>query len=109
MKHLFQILAILMTCLLLTTSCLTHRHTVGDGPVGAQGRTEVYSRAKQVYIFWGLVPLGRPQPAAPSHGDYQIKTGYNIGDALLSVVTGGILQFRTIRIIVHKDRPNQNR
>lgn len=83
---------------------MTHRHTVGDGPVGTKGKTEIHSRAKQAYIFWGLVPLGRPQPAVPSHGNYQIKTGSNVGDAFLGVLTFGIVSFRTIRIVVHKEQ-----
>lgn len=89
--------------ILLSTSCMTHRHTIGDGPVGARGKTKIHSRAKQAYIFWGLVPLGRPQPAAPTHGNYQIKTGSNIGDAILGTLTLGIVTFRTVRIIVFKE------
>lgn len=89
--------------ILLSTSCMTHRHTVGDGPIGNRGKTKIHSRAKQGYIFWGLVPLGRPQPATPSHGNYQIKTGFNIGDAILNTLTLGIVTFRTVRIIVHTD------
>ncbi len=99
-----QLLAITLSILLLTTSCMTHRHTVGDGPVGTKGKTQIYSRAKQGYLFWGLMPLGRPAPAAPSHGNYQIKTGLNIGDAILSTITFGILTFRTVRIITFKEQ-----
>lgn len=103
MKQIFSRLVILSIILLLGTSCMTHRHTVGDGPVGTKGKTEIHSRAKQGYIFWGLVPLGRPQPAAPSHGNYQIKSGSNIGDAILGTLTLGIVTFRTVRIIVYKE------
>lgn len=95
-------LVLILSLIILTTSCMTHRHTIGDGPVGRKGKTEVHSRAKQGYLFWGLVPLGRPDPAAPSHGNYQIKTGANIGDAILTTLTLGIVSFRTIRILVYK-------
>ena len=109
MKQLIQRLSIFTLIVLLATSCMTHRHTVGDGPVGTQGSTKVYSRAKQAYLFWGLVPLGRPQPATPSHGNYQIKTGHNVGDAILTLITAGIVDFRSIRIIVRSDHNNQQR
>jgi hypothetical protein len=103
MKSIFSRLVTLSIILLLGTSCMTHRHTVGEGPVGTKGKTEVHSRAKQGYIFWGLVPLGRPHPVAPSHGNYQIKTGSNVGDAILGTITLGLVTFRTVRIIVYKE------
>lgn len=103
MKQIFSRLIVLSIILLLGTSCMTHRHTVGDGPVGRKGKTKVHSRAKQGYIFWGLVPLGRPQPATPSHGNYQIKSGSNVGDAILTTLTLGIVSFRTVRILVYKE------
>lgn len=103
MKSIFNQLVIISIILLLGTSCMTHRHTVGEGPVGRKGKTEIHSRAKQGYIFWGLVPLGRPQPATPSHGNYQIKSGSNVGDAILGTLTLGIVTFRTVRILVYKE------
>jgi len=103
MKSIFSRLVTLGIILLFGTSCMTHRHTVGEGPVGTKGKTEIHSRAKQGYIFWGLVPLGRPQPAAPSHGNYQIKSGSNVGDAILGTLTLGIVTFRTVRILVYKE------
>lgn len=101
-------LATCILCLMLSTSCMTHRHTIADGPVGNKGNTKIYSRAKQAYLFWGLAPLGRPEPAKPSHGNYQIKTGYNIGDCILNTLTLGIFSFRTIRIITYKDHTERH-
>lgn len=89
--------------LFLSSSCMTNRHTIGDGPVGARGKTRIYSSAKQGYLFFGLIPLGRPEPAHPSDNNYQIKTGYNVGDAILGTLTLGIVTFRTVRIIVHTE------
>ena len=97
------IVAITIFYILLCTSCMTPRHNIGDGPVGNKGQTKIYSRAKQAYLFWGLTPLGRPDPAKPSHGNYQIKTGYNVGDCFLNILTLGIVSFRTVRIVTYKD------
>lgn len=105
MKHLTLLLSCVLI-LMLSGSCMTHRHTVGDGPVGKRGTTKIYSKAKQAYLFWGLVPLGRPQPSTPRDGNYQIKTSSNAGDAILSVVTLGICSFRTVRVLVLTDDPN---
>ena len=101
MNRYFLVISLLW--LMMASSCMTHRHTIGEGPVGTKGKTQIHSRAKQGFIFWGLVPLGRPEPHKPSHGNYQIKTGSNVGDAILGILTAGIVQFRTIRIIVHKE------
>lgn len=97
------LIATTIALLLLGTSCMTHRHTIGEGPVGARGKTKIHSRAKQMYLFWGLVPLGRPEPHRPNHHNYQIKTGANFGDAVLSTITLGLVQWRTIRILVHAE------
>lgn len=98
-----KIKLLIFSLLLFSSSCMTHRHSVGDGPIGTKGKTKIYSRAKQAYLFWGLMPLGRPSPSTPSHGDYQIKTGFNVGDTFLGVITFGIVTFRTIRIITFKE------
>lgn len=102
MKRLF-LLAIIAS-MFLFESCLVHRHTVGDGPVGDAPRTEVYARAKQLYLFWGLVPLGHTQCATPKDGDYQIKTSHNIADAIITGITGGIVSIRTVKVNVYKEK-----
>ncbi len=105
MKTLF---ATVLAVLLITSSCMTHRHTVGEGPIGVKGKTDVHSRAKQSYLFWGLIPLGRPSPHTPTDNNYQIKTGYNVGDFIISSLTGGIFSIRTVRILVHKEGASNN-
>ena len=87
---------------LCLNSCMTHRHTVGDGPVGKIGRIDTYSTTKQMYLFWGLMPLGHSQGAIPTHGNYQIKTSHNIVDAFLTGITGGIFSVRTVKVYVKK-------
>jgi hypothetical protein len=83
---------------------MTNRVTIGSGPVGRQGSSKVYSKTKQLYIFWGLCPLGRSQPAIPEHKNIQIKTSHNIGDLLISFITFGIIDSRTVKILVNGDQ-----
>lgn len=75
--------------------CITHEHIVGTG--AATGYTE---SAKQFYII-GLVPLNTVDTKAMSGGaeNYKIVTQTGIIDALISSVTGGILQARTVQVI----------
>lgn len=91
---------VLLAFTLLLNSCMVNRHTVGDGPVGKKGSTLQYSKAKQPYLFWGLIALGNSNPAAPQSGNYQIKTSYNFWDGFVSMLTGGIFSMRTVRILV---------
>lgn len=89
--------------LILMSSCTQTRITVGDGPVIRQGRTKVYSKAKQMRIVYGLFPLGCGQPTIPSDKNFQIKTTKNLGDVLISSITLGVVSSTTVKIIVKRE------
>ena len=57
---------------------------------------------KQGFLFWGLLPLQKETLELPQHGDYQIKTSFNLEDALISLISGGIISYRTIKILEYK-------
>ena len=103
-------LLVVWFCVMLS-SCFVHRHTVGDGPAGGvweQGKS-VRSTSKQIYILAGLVPIGRAGINPPSSGNYQIKTSMNIVDMLISGITFGVLQLRTVKVIVwDRDKLNSS-
>jgi hypothetical protein len=75
--------------------CMTHEHIIGTG--AATGYTE---SAKQWYLI-GLVPLNNVDTKAMSGGteNYKIVTEMSIIDALISGVTSGVLQARTVKVI----------
>lgn len=87
----------------MLTSCTVTRTTIGDGPIGKQGITQVHSKGKQLYLFWGLLPLGYTSPPIPADNNCQIKTSRNVGDALITYITFGIVQSRTIKVLVKKE------
>ena len=101
MKTIYLSLAPLLI-LLFTTSCLTHRHTVGKGPIGSKGGTQVHDKVKQGFVFWGLIPVNNSRTSEPEHGNYQIKTCFNFEDALISIVTCGVVSYRTIKVLEYK-------
>lgn len=76
--------------------CMTHEHVVGTG--AATGYTE---SAKQFYIIGGLVPLNNVDTKAMSGGaeNYKIVTKTSVIDALISSVTVGLLQARTVQVV----------
>ena len=99
-------LIVLFCCsLLFITSCMMHRHTVGNGPIGNDRNVVVFSQGTEVYIGWGAISLGRPVLDLPSHGNYQIKTAANIVDKLVDFFTFGFVSSRTIQILVYRDEP----
>jgi Bor protein len=86
----------------LLSSCYVNRNTVGSGPVGKDPNVTTYSQAKQLYLFKGLVALNNPDPAKPTDGNYQIKTCQNLVDDVVSSITFGVFNMRTIKILVKR-------
>ena len=101
MKHILS-LTLALAFLIISSSCLTQRHTVGDGPIGSKGTVKVYDKHKDRYLFWGLLPLNQNSIKTPEHGNYQVKTCFNFEDALLSLVSIGIVSHRTTKILEYK-------
>lgn len=98
--NLIKVTSVFFAILLLFSSCMVTRTTIGDGPVGKQGKTEVYSKSKQFYLFWGFVKLGKGQPAIPEDKNIQVKTSFNVFDALVTTLTGGIFSMQTVKILI---------
>ncbi|TAE55388.1 MAG: hypothetical protein EAZ89_05665 [Bacteroidetes bacterium] len=104
----YQVILLLTIVCLLFPSCMVNLHTVGNGPVGKQQTTEVYDRKKQVYLFWGLMPMNEASPRVPSHGDYQLKSSITILDGLAFSITGGLFSMRTVEVRVKEDMGGRN-
>lgn len=99
-SSLMKMSSVFLAVFLLLSSCMVTRTTIGDGPVGKKGKTEVYSKSKQFYLFWGFVKLGKGQPVIPEDKNLQVKTSYNVFDALVTTLTGGIFSMQTVKILV---------
>lgn len=100
MKRLVLFLMVLMVAV-MCQSCFTTRTSVGDYRISKKvdkASSYNYSKVKQVYMFWGLVPLGRARAAVPSHGNCEIRTGFGFGDFLVSLLTGGLISMQTVKV-----------
>lgn len=86
---------------LLMTSCLTTRTNVRDYQA-VEGKEYKFAKGKQCYLFWGLIPLGRTNVDTPSDGVCQIRTSYRFIDAFVSVITAGIFQMQTIKVMAKR-------
>ena len=83
------------------TSCMTTKTNVGAYRE-TQGNEYTYGKGKQIWLFWGLLPLGRTSVNTPGDGNCQVITRFNLGDALISGLTGGIVTTYTIKVKAKK-------
>lgn len=95
MKKLTSILLVTVAMMSLS-SCYSHRVDVA-GYTRDFGEEKMYDRAKQFYLFEGLIPLGRATLKTPSDGVCQIRTYYSPIDAFVTIITGGLFSMRTVK------------
>lgn len=99
MKHLKQTKLLLSFTLavLFLSSCMTTKTSVG-GYQQKQGNEYVYGKGKQIWLFWGIMPLGRTNVSTPPDGSCEVITRFNAGDFIISGLTGGIITTQTIKV-----------
>jgi hypothetical protein len=100
-KYLLFMLFIATTLNLGLSSCLTTKTSVG-GYKEQQGEEYTYAKGKQLWLFWGIMPLGRTNVNTPGDGSCEIITKFNFGDALISGLTGGIVTSYSIKVKAKK-------
>jgi hypothetical protein len=90
---------IMLSIILATTftSCMVTKTNVGTFKE-EQGKDYVYSKGKQVWFLWGLIPIGRTNVSTPADGSCQVITKYNFGDLLIFGLTAGVFKSYTIKI-----------
>ena len=91
----------LVTLSLTLTSCMTTKTNVGAYKE-TQGSEYTYAKGKQLWLFWGILPLGRTNISTPVDGNCKVITRFNVADALISCLTVGILTSHTIKIKAKK-------
>ena len=81
----------------LLSSCMMTKTNVGAYKESA-GKEYTYAKGKQMWLFWGLVPLGRTDVSTPTDGRCEITTKYKFTDVLIGGLTGGILTSYSIKV-----------
>lgn len=92
--------ALLMICLsaaLLLSACMTTRTDVGQFRE-TRGRSYRYARGKQVWLFWGAIPMGRTSVNTPGDGNCQVVTKFTFGDVLINTFTLGVVKTYSIHV-----------
>ena len=105
MKITKAIIMILVATML--SSCMTTKTSMNKYKE-TPGQTYKYSKGKQCYLFWGLVPIGRPSVATPVGEPCQVRTSFRLFDAICSSITGGIFSMQTIKVVAKRTATNQD-
>lgn len=105
MKNSKAIIALVSVALLLG-SCMTTKTSVGAYKE-QQGKEYTYAKGKQMWLFWGTIPLGRTNVNTPADGNCLVITRFNVGDALISSLTGGIVTSYSIKVKAKKTETEQ--
>lgn len=78
-------------------SCMTTKTQVGTFKE-QQGREYTYAKAKQIWLFWGIIPVGRASANTPASGNCEVVTKLKFVDLLITSLTGGIVSTYSIKI-----------
>lgn len=79
------------------TSCMSTKTTVGTFKEET-GNEYVYDKGKQVYLFWGIMPIGRTNVSTPVDGSCEVITKIRLIDLALSACTGGIITIQSVKV-----------
>jgi hypothetical protein len=97
----FFLLTVLLTLIVILNSCMSVKTNVGSFKE-KQGKEYTYSKSKQVFYFWGVIPAGRTTVSTPSDGQCQIIVRQNGSDIIIQALTGGFFKSRTVKVIAKK-------
>jgi hypothetical protein len=81
----------------LMSSCIVTQTNVGKYRE-AKGTEYTYSKAKQMWVLYGLIPVGKTHTETPADGQCQINTQFRLIDVLAIVFTAGIFGMQTIKV-----------
>jgi len=101
LKHLTLNMVIIALCSILLSSCMMTKTSVGAYKEST-GKEYTYDKGKQMWLFWGLVPIGRTDVSTPTNGECEVITKFKFTDVLISGLTGGIVTSYSIKVKAKK-------
>lgn len=96
-----KILFLTLSLSLFLGSCMTTKTSVGAYRE-TQGEEYTYDKGKQMWLFWGIIPIGRTNVSTPTNGSCEVITKFRIVDGIITVVTGGIVTSYSIKVKAKK-------
>ena len=96
-KSIASVILFTIAISMILPSCMTTKTTVGAFKETV-GDEYTYAKGKQLWVFWGLLPIGRTNVNTPGDGSCEVITRFNFGDVLITGLTAGIISSYTIKI-----------
>lgn len=96
-----KILFLTLSLSLFLGSCMTTKTSVGTYRE-TQGEVYTYDKGKQMWLFWGTIPIGRTNVSTPTNGSCEVITKFRLTDALISTLTVGIVTSYSIKVKAKK-------
>ena len=101
----FNLAALLMTALMFLPSCMVTKTSVKNYD-DASGQEYYYDKGRDMYLFWGLLPVGKPAIISPVETTpCQVRTRTDFVDGLVSLITGGIFSMQSVGVMVKRAEP----
>ena len=77
-----KFLAIILCSSFLMTSCMTTSTTTGSY-LEDEGKNYTYAKGKQLWVGFGLIPIGRVDVSTPVDGNCEVISKFTFGDFLI--------------------------
>ena len=101
MRAIFTKFTLIFLLGVFITSCMTTKTQVGQFRE-KQGNEYVFDKGKQMWLFWGLIPIGRTGVNTPSDGACEVITKFRVSDLLICTLTGGFVTSFSIKVKAKK-------
>ena len=93
-----------LSMLLFLPSCMITQTSVKNFDE-LSGQNYYYAKGKQNYLFWGLMPLEKPNITTPQDEPCQVRTQQTFVDGLVSTITAGIFSMQSVQIVAKRPEP----
>ena len=94
---------VVVLCTILIESCMMTKTSIGAYKE-APGKEYTYDKGKQIWLFWGLIPIGRTDLTTPSNGECVVISKFRFTDFLVTGITGGIVTSFSIKVKAKKQK-----
>ena len=94
-------IVLVLSLLLFLPSCMITQTSVKNFDE-LSGQEYYYSKGKQNYLFWGLLPMGKPNVTTPQKEACQVRTKQSFVDGLVSTLTAGIFSMQSVDIVAKR-------
>lgn len=100
-----SVMLLILSVVFLLPSCMVTKTNVKNY-ADLEGQEYYYAKGRHMYLFWGLLPVGKPAITQPVEIEpCQVRTSTEFVDGLVSTITGGIFSMQTVGVLAKRTEP----